>query len=278
MAELADESSGGWLTVSELARVRGQDKGGISRRVARLEELGALTTRRGPRGTKLINGDEFAAAVEQHTDTVREANGRRAATARDLEADSPGDPILAREQARRTKIAADTAQLQFDALKGELVRISDFSDRVTVQGETLARVIDRLPDEAIALPGVDAKNGSAFAQALMDTMRREPQGARSFFRILARNQREAIADAFAALAEAPAEETAGTTLESERGDWFSSSTTPGAWPVRSSPKRCGRRCRCGHRNSRAISSCPTDPGSSENGTRRSRPTSLNRWT
>jgi DNA-binding MarR family transcriptional regulator len=218
MAELADESSGGWLTVSELARVRGQDKGGISRRVARLEELGALTTRRGPRGTKLINGDEFAAAVEQHTDTVREANGRRAATARDLEADSPGDPILAREQARRTKIAADTAQLQFDALKGELVRISDFSDRVTVQGETLARVIDRLPDEAIALPGVDAKNGSAFAQALMDTMRREPQGARSFFRILARNQREAIAHAFAALAEAPAEETAGATLESERVD------------------------------------------------------------
>jgi hypothetical protein len=150
---------------------------------------------------------------------VAEASGRRSAAATQVAepamGDAPSDPILGREQARRTKIAADTAQLQFDALKGELVRISDFSDRVTVQGETLARVIDRLPDEAVALASVEAKNGSAFAQALMDAMRRDPQGARSFFRILARNQRGAIADAFAALAQAPAEETATAPIESE---------------------------------------------------------------
>jgi hypothetical protein len=201
------------LTVSELARVRGVDKAAISRRVARLEAAAALTTRPGPRGSKMINADEFARAVENSTDTVREANGRRSAAGRDLAGAAPGDPSLAREQARRTRIAADTGQLQLDVLKGELVRISDFSERVTVQGETLARVIDRLPDEATALAGVEAKNGSAFAQALMDTMRGDPQGARSFFRILARNQRGAIADAFAALAQAPAEETAVAPLE-----------------------------------------------------------------
>ena len=43
MTELADEFAGGWLTVSELARVRGQDKAGISRRVARLEAAGFRT-------------------------------------------------------------------------------------------------------------------------------------------------------------------------------------------------------------------------------------------
>src|ERR1700722_7695560 len=234
MAELADESPGEWLSVSALARALGVDKAAVSRRVARLEAAGALSTRAGERGTKLINHDEFNLAVEMTKDAIRETNGRAASPVHRMAAeasgrrsaaatqvaepamgDAPGDPILGREQARRTKIAADTAQLQFDALKGELVRISDFSDRVTVQGETLARVIDRLPDEAIALASVEAKNGSAFAQALMDAMRRDPQGARSFFRILARNQRGAIADAFAALTQAPAEETAGATLENE---------------------------------------------------------------
>jgi DNA-binding transcriptional ArsR family regulator len=218
VTELAAESSAGWLTVSELARVRGVDKAAISRRVARLEAAGALTTRPGPRGSKLIEASEFARAVEDLTDIVREANGRHGASGRDLVGAAPGDPILVREQARRTKIAADTAQLQFDALKGELVPISDFSDKVTVQGETLARVIDRIPDEAIALAGAEAKNGSAFAQALMDTMRSNPQGARSFFRILARNQRGAIADAFTALAQASAGETAGAPLENEMVD------------------------------------------------------------
>jgi hypothetical protein len=146
---------------------------------------------------------------------VREANGRQAASPRDTAGAAPGDPILAREQARRTKIAADTGQLQLDLLKGELVRLSDFSDRVTVQGETLARLVDQLPDEANALAIAEAKNGAAFAQALLDLMRRDPPGARAFFKLLARHQRSAIADAFAALAQAPAEETAGAALESE---------------------------------------------------------------
>ncbi len=62
-SEPVDDPSGGWLTVSALARVRGVDKAAISRRVARLEAAAALTTRPGPRGSKLINADEFARAV-----------------------------------------------------------------------------------------------------------------------------------------------------------------------------------------------------------------------
>ena len=203
MVELANDSSGEWVSVSELARLRGVDKAAISRRVARLEAAGALTTRPGPKGSKLVNAAEFACAVEQFTDTVREANGRRPAAAREDLGRSPDDPVLAREQARRTKIAADTAKLQLDALKGELVRLADFAAGVTIQGETLARVIDQLPDQASALAVAEAKNGSVFAEGLLELMRRDPPGARAFFRILARNQRGAIADAFSALAQAP---------------------------------------------------------------------------
>ena len=49
MAWLADETSGGWLSVSEIARVRRVDKAAISRRVARLEAAGAVTSRGSPR-------------------------------------------------------------------------------------------------------------------------------------------------------------------------------------------------------------------------------------
>ena len=221
MAELADGSSEGWVSVSELARLRGVDKAAISRRVARLEELGALSTRPGPRGSKLVNLTEFEEAIAKHGDAVNEANGRRAMVARDDAGHSPDNPILAQEQARRTRIAADLGQLQLDTLKGELVRIADFSAGVTVQAETLARVVDQLPDEAVALAGADAKNGSGFAQALLDLMRRDPPGARAFFRALARSQRGAMADAFAGLAQAnqvekaTAEEAGTGPLENE---------------------------------------------------------------
>jgi DNA-binding IscR family transcriptional regulator len=78
MAELADESPGEWLSVSALARALGVDKAAVSRRVARLEAAGALSTRAGERGTKLINHDEFNLAVEMTKDAIRETNGRAA--------------------------------------------------------------------------------------------------------------------------------------------------------------------------------------------------------
>ena len=203
VAELADESSSGWLTVSELARVRGVDKSAISRRVTRLEAAGALTTRPGPRGSKLVNAAEFARAVEDLTDTVREANGRRAAAARDGDG-APNDPVLAREQARRTKIQADTAQLQLDELRGLLVRVADISAVAALQGETLARRIDQtLPEWADELAAVVAKDGTP--------------GLRVALKSKARELRSLLAEAFAALASAHAQENtaalAGTETE-----------------------------------------------------------------
>jgi DNA-binding MarR family transcriptional regulator len=220
MAELVEDESE-WLTVSALARARGVDKAAISRRVARLEAAGALTTRGGEHGTKLVNVAEFTHAVEMTTDAIREANGRvaspihrmaaetngrRSAAARQAAdadmGDTPSDPILAREQARRTKIAADTAQLQFDALKGELVRISDFSDRVTVQAETLARRIDQtLPEWADDLAAVVAKDGTAGLRAALKGKARELRGA--------------LAEVFAALAATPAHEDGNELVDLE---------------------------------------------------------------
>jgi hypothetical protein len=194
VAEPVDDTSGSWLNVSELARVRGQDKGGISRRVARLEELGALTTRPGPGRTKLINADEFARAVETLTDTVREANGRRATGPRESNGGASSDPVLGREQARRAKADADLKEMQRDERLGQLARVDDIASGAALQGETLARIIDRLPDRADDLAAVVAKEGST--------------GLRAALKVVARELRGALANAFAALAEAPKPEAA----------------------------------------------------------------------
>ena len=195
-------SSSGWLTVSELARVRDVNKAAISRRVKRLKAAGALTTRPGPRGSKLVNVAEFNRAVEDLTDTVREANGRCAAVARDGDGASPNDPVLPREQARRTKIQVDTAQFQLDELRGLLARVADISDGARMHAETLARRIDQIITEwADELAAVVAKEGTAGLRAALKGKALELRGA--------------LAEAFAALAAAPAEEGMDAPAEAE---------------------------------------------------------------
>jgi len=102
-------------------------------------------------------------------------------------------------------------------MRGLLVRVVDISAGAAFHGESLVRVIEQLGAEATVLATVQAKN-SPFAQALLDAMRSDQAGARSFFKALARKQRAALADAFAALAESPveaaAEEAANAPLES----------------------------------------------------------------
>lgn len=189
VAEPADDASGSWVTVSALARLRGVDKAAISRRVTRLEAAGALTTRAGPRGTKLINAEEFSRAVEEMTDPVREANGRRAGANRDGAGGSSITVILSQQQARRASYDADIKKLTRDRLLGELARVEDIAAGAALHGEALARVFDRLPDRADDLAAVVAKEGST--------------GLRVALKDVARDLRGALASAFAALAEAP---------------------------------------------------------------------------
>ena len=113
----------GWVTISELARMRGVDKAAISRRVARFESLGLVHPRAGVGRTKLVNIAEFDRAAGETTDAVREANGRGAARAPDA---TGGDPILAREQARRAAVDADLKELDLAERVGELVAVEPY--------------------------------------------------------------------------------------------------------------------------------------------------------
>jgi DNA-binding MarR family transcriptional regulator len=209
MAE--DDTSDSWLTVSALARLRGVDKAAISRRVARLEAAGALTTRAGERGTKLINVAEFTHAVEMTTDAIREANGRAAspihrqaaetngrrsaAASQVAEADmgdTPSDPILAREQARKTQIGAHLAQLDLNERLGQLLPLDRAQEAARAAAERLRRAVDQMPSRAEEVASGLAQ-ASPFAAALLAALRSDPQGARAYFKAMAREQLAAMA-------------------------------------------------------------------------------------
>jgi DNA-binding transcriptional MocR family regulator len=204
MADVAEESSDAWLSVSALARALGRDKAGVSRRVSRLESEGLLKSRVGNAGQKLVNRAEFDRVAEMTTDAIQTANGRRRAADSPVAAADMGDvvgPVLSHQQARKTQISADIAQLQLDELRGSLVRVADISAGASVQGETLARRIDQmLPEWADDLAAVVAKDGTA--------------GLRTALKGKARELRGALAEAFAALAATPAPED-GNVVELE---------------------------------------------------------------
>jgi DNA-binding MarR family transcriptional regulator len=199
-----DIGEGLWLSISDLARLRGITKGPLSRRVKRLEEGGFIATKSGERGQKLVNVAEFDLAAERTVDAVRASNGRKArkrvvpVADKAVEVDKPrapsvgdGDddffsPVLAHEQARKVAYQADLAKLNRDERLGKLIPIEKIADAATQCAEALVRVIDQLPARADEVATAVAKDGEA--------------GARAFLRSVVRDMRERMADEMQRLA------------------------------------------------------------------------------
>ena len=178
MSDLAESASED-LMITELARLRGVDKAAISRRVSRLAAQGLLKLRRGPRGSKLVNVAEFERAVQITGDAVNEMNGRAAG--------APSDLILSREQARKTALAADLAQLDLDKRLGTLLPLDAARQAARATAERLRRATEQMPVRAEEVASSLAK-ASPFAQALLEAQRSDPAGARAYFKALAREQ------------------------------------------------------------------------------------------
>ena len=191
MAEPAeDDTPDAWLTVSALARLRGVDKAAISRRVARLEAAGDLTTRAGAHGTKLINRAAFDRAVEMTTDAIQEGNGLRAKAARDGERGaSPlgasAGPALSRAQTARTIAQAHIANLDLNERVGKLLPLDRVQEAARSCAERLRRAVDQMPGRA---EEVASGQASPFAAALRSALRQDPTGGRAYFKALARTQ------------------------------------------------------------------------------------------
>ncbi|HXT06983.1 MAG TPA: MarR family transcriptional regulator [Roseiarcus sp.] len=169
---MTDDAPPGWLTISDLARERGVDKSAISRRVARLEGLGLISTRKQGKG-KLVCLAEFDRAASSTVDAVREANGRRAMGPPDAGATGPGDPILAREQARRAAYDADMKRLDLEERLGRIVEAEAVRVALASCALELAQAIEALPGRAEALAAAVTKEGVAGLRAALKTVARE---------------------------------------------------------------------------------------------------------
>ncbi len=173
-----DEVEGYWLSVTELARLRGVDKSAISRRAKRYEEQGLLTPRAGKRGVKMICVAEFDKAAGEATDAVRALNGSRGGAAAAPVAALPGDPVLAREQARRASYDADLKKLELQERLGELVPVEAVREAIVAVSENFVRALDQMPSRA----------EEGFAEANKGGL----AGFRAFLRALANGVRDTL--------------------------------------------------------------------------------------
>ncbi len=166
------ESAIGWVSISELARMRGRDKAAISRRVARLEAQGLLKSRLGPNSTKLVSVGEFDRAAGGAADAVRELNGR-GSSGTPAPLDLASDPGLAREQARRAGLAADLLQLDLEERRGRLLPAEQFERAGTECGLAFVRVLDLALARIDELTSAAANSGVSGVRLVVGALVRE---------------------------------------------------------------------------------------------------------
>jgi DNA-binding MarR family transcriptional regulator len=168
------DNPGLWVSVSELARLRGNDKSVISRRIKRLEEQGALQTRPGAGGAKLVCLAEYDRASEEGFDAVRALDASTGSDRPPQEAAAPGDPVLAKEQARRAGYAADLAQLDLHERLGELGRVAGFRQSMRTCAEGVVQVLEQLPGRAEEIAGaVRASDSLAQVRGILRALVRD---------------------------------------------------------------------------------------------------------
>lgn len=163
-----------WVSLAELARMRGVSKQAIAKRVARLEAQHAVTVRPGDRGSRLVNVAEFDKAAGDTTDAVRQLNGAPQKVA------VTESGALSQQQTRRARYAADLSRLELEERLGRLLPIKDVEDAMTRCAEAMVRVIDQISSRADDVSAAVARDGS--------------QGARAFLRDLARDLRVRLGD------------------------------------------------------------------------------------
>jgi hypothetical protein len=183
----APNVAGVWASLSELAKMRGRDKAGVSRRVASFEKQGLLKTQVGKGGRKLVPIAEYDRLTAELTDGVRALNGAPEAIAPPAAIGAPGDPVLAREQARRAGYDADLKRLDLQERLGELGRVEEFRLAMRTCAEGVVQILEQLPGRVEEIQAALAKGGLAEGRAAI--------------RLIVRETRELIARAMTAFIE-----------------------------------------------------------------------------
>lgn len=154
------EQEGLWLTVTELAALKGIGKPAVSERVARLEAAGLIATRPGKGRAKLVNVAAYDRAVSQTADLARTTG---AATKRGHAVDTPepeaeaepaatsASAVYTREQARHMAYKADMAQIELEERRGRLMRADKVLAGARESGALIVQALNGLVHHSDAL-------------------------------------------------------------------------------------------------------------------------------
>ena len=186
------------LSIADIARRKGVSKQAISKRVARLEQLGQIATHKGPRGTVLVSLAEYDRAVGETSELAHvQAPQPKVAAA----AAADAEHSYTREQAREKAYAADLKKLDLDERLGKLVPIEHVQHAAVRLAETLVRILDQLQTRSDDIAAAVGKEGSP--------------GARRVLKEIGRDARETMARELERLAETAQAEHQGGAEEEE---------------------------------------------------------------
>lgn len=204
----------GWVSVSELARLKGLSKAAVSERVARFIRGGQLSTKPGKGKVKLVNLAAFD-RVAGETTNLAKASGHatRKQNAPGIPSPSlppgadPLAPVYTAEQARHMAYKAESARLDLEERQGKIVAIAAVEQAITAAAEALARAIEQLPTLADDLAAAVAQSGAAGARTLLKARARETRElmARELTAILANRPADTPATADPAPDDPPEE-------------------------------------------------------------------------
>jgi hypothetical protein len=163
-------SDGVWMSVSEVAAVKGVSKQAVSKRLQGL--AGKVTTRRNGRELQM-NLAEYDRAVGSETDPSQALRNafQTVKTTAENPATSDTQNIYSDERARREGYAAELARLDLEERIGKLLKVADVEQAMVRCAEILVRSIDQLPartDNPDLRPIL-----KDFARDLRDTVARE---------------------------------------------------------------------------------------------------------
>ena len=167
-------SDAAWVSISELARLKGLGKAAISERVSGLVAKGLLSTKAGKGKIKLVNLAAFDRVVGETTDLAKAAGAET--KRQNASPPPPGDPsapIYTAEQARDMAYRAELRRMDLEERQGKLLPIADIAQAVTASAEALARAIETLPSLADDIAGAVAQSGAAGARTLLKAKARD---------------------------------------------------------------------------------------------------------
>ncbi|MDA9521645.1 hypothetical protein XI06_15165 [Bradyrhizobium sp. CCBAU 11434] len=195
--------TGLWVSISELAGLKGVKKQSISEKVSRLVDAGRLTVRAGKGRTKLVNLAQYDLAVGEVGDGARElgAATKAAIAGRSPAATTAPNADSGRyrdEQARDKAYSADLKFIELERARGNLLPVAEFDAVAEDAAGRIADVVDGLMARDSELTAIAVKEGE--------------NGMRAALKRICRANREAIVRAMkdmAMTARARAQAAAG---------------------------------------------------------------------